>query len=216
VSTFSSNPSPDFLSNFAPSLVPNTGSDFTPISMPNASPNLILQIAFEVMPQGVLVLNAQREIVQANSRARSFCKQLLQSPQSAQEPNHPTIPEAIWNLCRALLSSRQDDPEVLLIPEDEVEMDNQAHLKISARWLDPNDSEASYMIVTLEDRTETLRNLARWDAHRYGLTAREAEVWLLKCQGYSYDDIAAELYVSRNTVKKHLKTITLKREGALS
>lgn len=172
-------------------------------------------MAFEGMWQGVLILNAKREIVQANSRARELCKQLLQSTQGRPEGNN-SVPEVIWNVCRFLISSRQDFPEDRVIPEDEISLENLAHVKISAQWLDVNDSEESYMIVTLEDRTETLRNLARWDAHRYGLTVREAEVWLLKCQGYSYDEIAAELYISRNTVKKHLKSITLKREGTLS
>ncbi|NJR70496.1 MAG: SUMF1/EgtB/PvdO family nonheme iron enzyme [Synechococcales cyanobacterium CRU_2_2] len=51
----------------------------------------------------------------------------------------------------------------------------------------------------------------RAEIQRYGLTHRESEVWQLHRQGYSYDEIAGQLYISRNTVKKHLKAIALKR-----
>lgn len=186
-------------------------------------PNLFFQAIFESMMHGVLILNEKREVVQANRRALSLCQQL--SASSHPPSDAPSgIPESVWNVCRALLSSRQALPQYQVIPEEEVELEDETHLKIYAQWLDVEEGyccgagsgqAGSYMLVTLEDRTEMLRNLARWDARRYGLTVREAEVWMLKCQNYSYDEIAAELYISRNTVKKHLKSISLKRGNDL-
>ncbi len=205
-----------------------TGSSLTGASLTGGQSSIFFQAIFESMMQGVLILNDKREIIQANRRGQELCDQLGRLGQdadssstsngSARRPQNQqeAIPDAIWNVCRSLLSSRQEFPEHQVIPEEEIEVSGTTHLKVYAQWLNFADSDTSYMLVTLEDRSEMLRNLARWDAQRYGLTAREAEVWLLKCQGYSYDNIADELYISRNTVKKHLKSITFKRECSLN
>ena len=51
-----------------------------------------------------------------------------------------------------------------------------------------------------------------FDQWLYGLTEREGEVWMLRLQDYSYQEIADKLYLSINTVKKHMKTILAKQE----
>jgi DNA-binding CsgD family transcriptional regulator len=43
----------------------------------------------------------------------------------------------------------------------------------------------------------------------------EAEVWLLRRRHYTLKEIATELSISINTVKKHLKNIHAKREAVL-
>jgi DNA-binding CsgD family transcriptional regulator len=53
------------------------------------------------------------------------------------------------------------------------------------------------------------------EVDQYGLTPRQAEVWLLRRANYTYKEIAAELYISLNTVKKHMKDIQAKRETVL-
>ena len=209
------------------------GANFTGANLTGGQSSIFFQAIFESMMQGVLILNDQREIIQANRRGQELCKLLggmgngMDSNSTRQRnksqnstvqnsaASNDSIPEAIWNVCRALLSSRQEFPEYQVIPEEELEMSDATHLKIYAQWLDWSESDTSYMLVTLEDRSEMLRNLARWDARRYDLTAREAEVWMLRCQEYSYDEIADELYISRNTVKKHLKSINFKRESSI-
>ena len=50
------------------------------------------------------------------------------------------------------------------------------------------------------------------DNKRYSLTPREANVWQLRQQGATYQEIAQELVISVNTVKKHLKSILAKRQ----
>jgi DNA-binding CsgD family transcriptional regulator len=71
--------------------------------------------------------------------------------------------------------------------------------------------EFSCLIVTLEDRQQTLHNLAIADTQKYDLTTREAEIWQMRLQGQSYQAIASELYITQNTVKKHVKNILAKR-----
>ena len=48
--------------------------------------------------------------------------------------------------------------------------------------------------------------------HKCNLTSREQEIWSLRRSNYSYKEIAAELHITLNTVKKHLKNIYSKRE----
>ena len=50
------------------------------------------------------------------------------------------------------------------------------------------------------------------DNKRYSLTPREADVWQLRQQGATYQEIAQELFISVNTVKKHLKSILAKQQ----
>ena len=47
----------------------------------------------------------------------------------------------------------------------------------------------------------------RWPGDEEGLTAREAEVLALLCQGLSNEDIAARAFLALPTVKTHLRTI---------
>ena len=68
-------------------------------------------------------------------------------------------------------------------------------------------------IILLEDRQRSLRNRALSDAAIYGLTEREAEVWALKLRGKEYSEISDTLWISQNTVKKHVKNIRSKQRS---
>jgi DNA-binding NarL/FixJ family response regulator len=54
---------------------------------------------------------------------------------------------------------------------------------------------------------ETVQEIARQTALTQDLTEREIEVLALVAQGHGNKQIAAELYISTNTVKRHLKSI---------
>ena len=51
------------------------------------------------------------------------------------------------------------------------------------------------------------------EAQEWRLTPRETEVWLLRCSGYLFIEIASQLGITKVTVKKHLKNIYLKRHA---
>jgi DNA-binding CsgD family transcriptional regulator len=70
-------------------------------------------------------------------------------------------------------------------------------------------------LVTIEDRQQSTHNAALTDVKKYGLTPREAEIWLLRRANYSYKEIADRLFITLNTVKKHMKNIYAKQEGNL-
>jgi DNA-binding CsgD family transcriptional regulator len=71
------------------------------------------------------------------------------------------------------------------------------------------------VLVTLEDRGQSIENLAIADMKKFELTDREGQVWQLRLAGRSYREIAAELYITDNTVKKHIKSILSKRRAVL-
>jgi DNA-binding CsgD family transcriptional regulator len=81
------------------------------------------------------------------------------------------------------------------------------------RWLDLEKSGNPYLLVTVEDRLQSTQNAALTDVKKYGLTHREAQVWLLRQAKHSYKEIAAQLYITINTVKKHMKNIYAKQQS---
>jgi uncharacterized caspase-like protein/DNA-binding CsgD family transcriptional regulator/energy-coupling factor transporter ATP-binding protein EcfA2 len=61
------------------------------------------------------------------------------------------------------------------------------------------------------ERFLEISDAIRLECKKYGLTAREAEIWILRRQNKSYKQIASELYIALDTVKKHMKSIHAKR-----
>nr|WP_242028403.1 helix-turn-helix transcriptional regulator [Pseudanabaena sp. FACHB-2040] len=84
-------------------------------------------------------------------------------------------------------------------------------MQIQAEWIALDAQQASHIVVTLEDLTEVAHQRALFDAFRYRLTPREAEVWELYLQGFSYRQIGKALFITINTVKRHMKSIHVKR-----
>jgi RNA polymerase sigma factor (sigma-70 family) len=68
------------------------------------------------------------------------------------------------------------------------------------------------LLLTIEDRQQAIINLVLEEADRYGLTPREKNVWLLHHNNYTYKQIAAELGITPNTVKKHMRSIYAKKK----
>lgn len=68
-------------------------------------------------------------------------------------------------------------------------------------------------MLILEDRQQAHRRRAIADGNRYGLTPREVDVWELRLQQQSYETIASTLFITENTVKKHVKSILAKRRA---
>ena len=168
----------------------------------------LLKIVIESFIDGILILTDQGEWVQSNEHARQICEKL--TPGKLQ-PN--SVPEEIWRVCRALIESRRSYPNQPVILESEITTDKQTTLRVRVRWFRLNAISSPCLLVILEDRYESIQNLAIAEVDKYGLTPREAEVWLLHRTNYSHKEIAENLYISLNTVKKHLKNIHAKRKA---
>lgn len=166
----------------------------------------LMQAVIESFVDGIFILTSQGELVHANQCARSICQQMGE----AIDKNQP--PKEIRRICQSLVESRQLFPEQNISLESEIETKSSVKIRIRARWLQANEINSNYLLVTLEDRKQTNRSMAMSEAKKYGLTERESQVWLLRRANYSYQDIADELYITINTVKKHLKNIYAKQQ----
>ncbi|MGC1394602.1 MAG: LuxR C-terminal-related transcriptional regulator [Coleofasciculaceae cyanobacterium] len=167
----------------------------------------MLEAVLEGFIDGVLILNQQKEIIHANDCARRICQKMSRFGASVN-----SIPQEIWRVCESLIESRDLFSDNKLTIESEINWDNST-FRIRVRWIELNESEQPYLLVTLEDRLQSIQNAALTDVKKYGLTHREAQVWLLRQAKHSYKEIAAQLYITINTVKKHMKNIYAKQQS---
>lgn len=172
--------------------------------------NVFLQGVLEGFVDGVLVLTEQGECLHANHYAREICRQLnpIHSKQNL-------VPKDIWCACQALIDSRQTFPEQLIVMESKITTEMSTAFRIRARWIKLETDKQSYILVTLEDEQQSTQNLASLEVQKYGLTPRQAEVWLLRRAKYTCKEIAAELFITPHTVKKHIRDIRAKQEMVL-
>lgn len=87
-----------------------------------------------------------------------------------------------------------------------IEQQKKGNKSFSTTWVPPLQKFSfREAIIEFEDQSLILAEI-----ERYSLTDREAEVWKLRQQGTSYKEISKQLFISVNTVKKHLKNIFTK------
>ncbi|AFY53555.1 response regulator containing a CheY-like receiver domain and an HTH DNA-binding domain [Rivularia sp. PCC 7116] len=168
----------------------------------------LMQAVIESFVDGIFVITAKGELVHANERAGYICEKLSQNIHKGE------IPAEIRRICDSLIESRQLFPNQKISLESEIKTRSLLTIRVRVRWLQANGSNNDYIIVTLEDREQTNQSIAISEAKKYGLTERETDVWLLRRANYSYQEIAEELYITINTVKKHLKNIYAKQQEA--
>lgn len=173
------------------------------------SDSRLFKLIVESFFDGILILTDQGEWIESNEFARQICTQLTPS----QSPSN-SVPQEIWLACQALIESYNFSPQQSASIESEMITNRSIPLRIRVQWLKLNAINRPCLLVILEDRSQSVHNLAISEVDKYGLTPREAEVWLLSRAHYSRQEIAAELCISLNTVKKHLKNINAKRKLA--
>lgn len=174
------------------------------------SESVLFQGVIESFVDGIMILTKQGNLVRANNLARQICDRLTQG-----KPQRNPVPAEIWRICQSLIESRDSYCDRSAIIESEIASDRAIPVRIRVQWLQLATIPHPCLLVILEDQHQSIHNLTISEVERYGLTAREAEVWLLRRANYTCKEIAAELYISLNTVKKHLKNIHAKRETAL-
>jgi DNA-binding CsgD family transcriptional regulator len=187
--------------------------NFLPATQPTAPKTIspfLLQGVLEGLTDGILILSEQGEWIYHNYYAYCICQRLNQGSGDTK-----TVPEVIWRNCEALLESRNLFPDQPIVIESEVTLNPEDVYRIRVRWLTLEDSSRPYLAVLLEDRRQSMQSRAIAEAILYDLTPRQADVWLLRRAGFSYQQIAMELFITLNTVKRHLKDIRLKQKQAI-
>lgn len=169
-----------------------------------------LQAVIEGLEDGILIVNAIGKLIHANASAHLICSQL--NP-GINQLNF--VPPVIWQLCKTLLDSQNSLSKRLIILSDEIVLNQSTILRVRVRLVNLEGCQIPNFLVTIENRYESLKNIAIAEIQKYDLTPRESEIWCLYRGNYSYKDIAAKLYITINTVKKHMKNIHAKRQTFL-
>lgn len=160
---------------------------------------------------GVMILTQQGDVFHVNQRALELCN-LLGTDACHQADS---LPPCLWAVCEQLIEGRDMFPEHNLVLTQTLDCIERRSVRVRVQWLELEAEDNLFLLVILEDQTETAKAAALLDSVRFGLTSRETEVWILRSINYSYDEIAAELFITLNTVKRHLKSIYAKRKEVL-
>jgi DNA-binding CsgD family transcriptional regulator len=163
----------------------------------------ILRAALESLPDGFIIVNQSGEIEKINSPAQRICA-LLKAQANC-------LPAEIWQICQSALKNQALLSTQKIGLDAKVTLPNLNAVRVRVQNID--FAQISYWLVVLEDCEQSIRSQALSDAALYGLTEREADVWLLRLQGDDYNDISTALRISPNTVKKHVKNILAKQRN---
>jgi DNA-binding CsgD family transcriptional regulator len=166
---------------------------------------------FNGFSDGLLIVTDQGTLVCANQYARLICHSLMQ------DTHHSAfVPKEVWQICRVVteLDHTTSCPEPISVLEGEFYAGHLNSIRVRTRWVQLNASDRPSLLVILEDKAQLTRQMAIAEAQNCGLTPRETQVWLLHRAGNSRSQIAAQLYISVETVKKHIKSTRAKRELA--
>lgn len=165
-----------------------------------------LQEILENFEDGILILTETGELVHGNASAYNICNQINQC-----NLNSNCVPSVIWDLCQSLINNQMYSNNLNILSED-ITIDRTLILRLRIRRFNLELSEQPYLLVTIENRYESVKKVALCEASKYNLTRREAEIWSLYLAQLSYKQIADKLYITVNTVKKHLKNIRAKKQ----
>ncbi|MBD2207963.1 helix-turn-helix transcriptional regulator [Calothrix sp. FACHB-1219] len=167
----------------------------------------LLQAIIESFVDGVLIVSPEGKLIHTNEYARAICRQLM--PKDA---DSSAIPQEIWYICQSLIESSELFTTEKVIIESEIQPKPTIKLRVRARWLELSASPSNFLLVTIEDCNQHSQSIAIADAKKYNLTEREIEVWQLRLANLSYKEIANKLFITINTVKKHLQNIHAKQQ----
>ncbi|MFB2935088.1 helix-turn-helix transcriptional regulator [Aerosakkonemataceae cyanobacterium BLCC-F154] len=171
-------------------------------------PEKLFQGILEGFMDGIVIITEAGELLHANQSAQRIFQQLSAD-------GSDSIPEEIWQVCQSLIESKTLFPGQKIVLESEINQANAVHFRLRVRWFKIEQMSQECLLVTIEDRHQSLKEIVSSDVHQYDLTPREAEVWLLYRANYSYKEIAEKLYITINTVKKHMKNIHAKRKSMM-
>lgn len=167
------------------------------------------QILAESLREGLMIVSRNIKPVYVNRQAKALCQTL-----SASDRSWAGLPEVVSEVCHKLIKQGKAIAQPLMV---ECTAPGEQVIRVRASWLADtcDDSRGTgrcqYILVFLENRNEILQEELQFEQQKYQFTDREMEIWSLLRQDYSYQDIAATLHISLNTVKTHVKNIYAKK-----
>lgn len=169
----------------------------------------IVQEALTKLTDGVLIITEERKIAFANECACRILRQINQDREHAE-----VIPKEINFLCDSLLEIRRQFPDQHWMVTNKICISSSVTLSVHARYMRLDTLGKYCIVLVLKDQYQLIKTVSLEEAKKYNLTDRETEIWLLQRANYTYKQIASELFIAPNTVKKHMQNIHLKRRGA--
>ncbi len=170
----------------------------------------LLRSVLEGFIDGVLILNQNGECIHINREGKALC-QRLQNVTSSSNP----VPPCLWSICQHLVESREVFPHQPLVLTQILAGTGNTRIRAKVQWLEFPSTPETCLLVMLENLTQSAQTTALLESVQFNLTPREKDVWLLRRANHSYEEIAAQLYIAVNTVKRHLKSIYAKRKMVL-
>lgn len=167
----------------------------------------LLHGIIELLADGILILSTDGKWIYGNYNACRLCQQL-----EPQQPVPETVPPVVWQVCQLFLNQAAMHSSHPAVLESEILRDRAMCYRVRVRWFCLEETQRPQLLVTLEDCSQAAMNRAIAEVQRYRLTTRQAEVWQLHRKGYSYREIADLLYITINTVKRHMKDIYAKQK----
>ena len=152
---------------------------------------------------GLVVIDGSGELVAATAAARAWFTELGHD-RGAPGP----IPAEVSTAAGLLRRSNTDESRPATLPRLRVRTRAGRWAVLHASWLDngaDDANDAQQIAVIIEPATAL--EVAEVIMLAYGLTERERTVTKLVCQGHSTTEIAAQLWITANTVQDHLKSI---------
>lgn len=199
-----------------PANQPRTEKSSQALPAELADLKLLLGSLVDSLQQGVIVVSRRVKPIYWNQKAKELCRHLS----DRQELALSELPSAVSEACHRMLRNNRLSNEPLVM---ECQVSASQTIRIQMQWLSLNSNRESenggdrpgpvYIVVFLEDCTERLRAELRIEQKKYDLTEREAEVWMLLRQEYTYQEIATMLQISLNTVKTHVKNVYAKKRS---
>lgn len=157
----------------------------------------------------VLVLTEDYEVLYATDSLQSPLKELAEVGEGGRITS-----EKIILICQVLQQCRDSFPEQNWSIEFDIVTKDATALRIRSRWFKLDSVDRPCILLVAEDRQQFRQDMLVYDgAQDWGLTGREQEVWLLNQAGYTYRQTAEKLYITLNTVKKHMRSIHAKRKA---
>jgi DNA-binding CsgD family transcriptional regulator len=175
-----------------------------------SGPDLSSAAILDAMRHGVMVVSSDFQVIYRNLKAQDIydvfgCVTM-------------TLPDQVTEACRQFMAvclpHDLEGDRVCDVACDPFVMEcypaKGRKFNLQITWMESSPN-AAYMLVTIEDCYADMMVLWRREQARHGFTEREIQIWTLLHLECTYQEIAAQLEITVNTVKTHVKNLNAKR-----
>jgi DNA-binding CsgD family transcriptional regulator len=168
----------------------------------------VVEEALTKLTHGILIITEGKHLLYANESACRILRQISQTRSSSDG-----IPREISYLCNSIADVPRQFPGQHWVMKTKICISSSITFSVTARYMRLDTLGKNCVVLELRDQYQLIQTIAMDEAQKYGLTDRETEIWLLQRANYTYKQIASELFIAPNTVKKHMQNIHLKQKS---